>query len=278
LEQVGEERLGPHRGIGGGRERVEHDDVRLGELACGGLGEQGGEVGEVHVPLDGLGTVLEGAVVVLQEALEVRFVARQVTERFAVLEREGERVEGVIEAEQVDWAGDGTSCVQGGDRVGGSAEADIPEDEFARVTLEALGQAELPDIQRLGFDDRTDHGMKGFAMGEGMDAVRAVGELNESVAGGSFHGRTFVHGATEAKLKERVPPELWRTKAVGRDLAPPARTRVILARVMLPPPLNPGYRPPFRTVRSGVPSACSKLGTDWKLACWWRDCPSLLAA
>ena len=107
----------------------------------------------------------------------------------------------MVEAQQVDRARDGAGRPQCGDRVGGSAEADIPQDEFARVTLEALDQAQLADIQRLGLGHRADNRMKRLVMGEGMDAVRAIGELNNSVSGGGLHGTTFEDAAAAAKLK-----------------------------------------------------------------------------
>jgi hypothetical protein len=66
--------------------------------------------------------------------------------------------------------------------------------------LDALGQAQLPDIQGLGFDDRADHGMKGLVVGEGMDAVRAVGELDDPVSGGGIHEANLRHASEQAKL------------------------------------------------------------------------------
>jgi hypothetical protein len=38
-------------------------------------------------------------------------------------------------------------------------------------------------------------------MGQGMDAVRPVGELDESVSGGGLHGGNLGHRAAKAKLK-----------------------------------------------------------------------------
>src|SRR5208283_1179224 len=43
--------------------------------------------------------------------------------------------------------------------------------------------------------------MKGFVMGQGMDAVRPVGELNDSVSGGGLHEQNLDDPAAEAKLK-----------------------------------------------------------------------------
>ncbi|MCX6923262.1 MAG: hypothetical protein NT154_08650 [Verrucomicrobia bacterium] len=177
----------------------------------------------MHVPLDGLRAILEGAVAVVKQSFEVRLVAGKVTEGIAVLEREGERVEGVVKAQQMDWAGDATSRTQGSEGVGGSPEADIPHDEFALVVLQALDQAQLANIQRLRFGDRADHGMKGLVMGEGMDAVRAVGELNESVSGGGLHRKNLPHAAALAKLKELACQPVNRSERAGarEDACPP---------------------------------------------------------
>ena len=177
-EKVREERLRPHRGVLGGGKRVEHDRVGLRELQGARLCQQPGEVRQVHVPGYGLRAVLEGAVVFAQQALQVRFITPQVAERAAVLECEGQRFEGVIEAQHVDRAGDAAGCPQRGERIAGRPEADIPQDEFARVTQEPIGQPQLPDIQCLGFGHRADHRMKSLVMGQGMDAVRPVGELD----------------------------------------------------------------------------------------------------
>jgi hypothetical protein len=72
--------------------------------------------------------------------------------------------------------------------------------------LDALDQAQLPDIQRLGFGDWADHGVKRLVVSEGMDAVRPVGELNDSVSGGGLHGGNLGHDTAEAKPKPGAPP------------------------------------------------------------------------
>jgi hypothetical protein len=43
--------------------------------------------------------------------------------------------------------------------------------------------------------------MKGFVMGERMDAVRAAGQLNESVAGTGIHGGNLGQPGPQAKPK-----------------------------------------------------------------------------
>ena len=105
------------------------------------------------------------------------------------------------------------------------------------MTLETLDQAQLPHIQRIGLDYRADDRMKGLAMGDGMDAMRAIGEPNNSVSACGLHRTTFEHAAGEAKPKERERldrgciklAETARTWQGGRDLpaaeCPPPLTR-----------------------------------------------------
>jgi len=112
----------------------------------------------------------------------------------------------VVEAQEVDRAGDLARRPQSGERIGGGAEADIPQDELAGVMLEALDQAQLTDIQRLGLGHRADDRMERLVMGQRMDAVRPIGEPNDSVSGGGLHGTNFQHPAAEAKLKARERP------------------------------------------------------------------------
>jgi hypothetical protein len=113
-----------------------------------------------------------------QQAFQVRLVTLQVAERRAVLKRERQWFESVVEAQQVDRAGNVAGGPKSGKRVGRRSEADIPEDKFAYVAPEPLDQAQLPDIQRLGLGHRADHRMEGLVMGHGMDAVGAIGEFD----------------------------------------------------------------------------------------------------
>ncbi len=155
----------------------------------------------MEVPGDGLGTVVERAVLVVKEALEMRLVTGQVAERGGVLEGEGEGIEGVVETQEADGAGEVAGGAQGGKGVGGGTEANVPDDELAGVALEAVDEAELADVEGLGFGNGADDGVEGLVVGEGMDAVRAIGELYDSVSGGGFHGGNLEQGRPEAKPK-----------------------------------------------------------------------------
>ena len=142
--------------------------------------------------------------VLAQQTLDVPFVAPQVAERRAVLQPEGQWVERVVKAQQVDRTGDVPSRPQSGERIGRRSEANIPQNELARVALEALDQAQLPDVQRLRFGDGADDRMKGLVMGHRMDAVRAIRQFDDAVSGGWLHGLHF----TRASIAPRPFPHL----------------------------------------------------------------------
>jgi hypothetical protein len=62
--------------------------------------------------------------------------------------------------------------------------------------------------------------MKRLVMGQGMDAVRAIGEFDYSISGGGLHGRTVEQGAADAKLKERA-------RTLDRIGAQPSGCRIV---------------------------------------------------
>ena len=76
----------------------------------------------------------------------MRFMPAQVFERLDVLEGKSERLQRVVEAQDVDGAWDVTGRAQGGQGVGGSTQAHIPQDELVRVAPRPFGQAKLVDI------------------------------------------------------------------------------------------------------------------------------------
>ncbi len=127
--------------------------------------------------------VFKDSLVIAQQVCYGGFVVGEVAEGGGVFEGELERFEGVVEADDAQGAGDVAGGAQHGEDVGGGAEANIPDDEFAGVGGEAFGEAELLDVQGFGFGDGADDGMKGFALGDRMDAVDAIDEFDEFISG-----------------------------------------------------------------------------------------------
>jgi len=134
--------------------------------------------------MDVAGTVGEFAFVVAEEGCDGLFVTGEVAEGDGVFEGELERFEGVVKADDTERALRGAGGAQNCEDIGGSTEADVPDDEFAGMRGHAFGEAQLFYIQGFRFGDRADDGMEGFAMRDGMDAMDAAGELDDFVCGG----------------------------------------------------------------------------------------------
>ena len=97
-------------------------------------------------------------------------------------EGELEGFEGVVEAEDSQRARREAGGAEDGQNIRGGAESDVPDDEFAGVCGEAFGKAKLFDVKGLGFGNRADDGMEGFALGDGVDAMDAAREFDDFVA------------------------------------------------------------------------------------------------
>ena len=94
-------------------------------------------------------------------------------------QREFQWFDGAIEADQADPAGQTAGGAEDGQGIGGGAEANVPDDEFTRVLREAFVEAELPDVNGLGFGDGSDDRMKRLAFGDGMNAMGPIGESDD---------------------------------------------------------------------------------------------------
>lgn len=138
----------------------------------------------MEFPVDLASSVLEFHDLFAQKRGDGFLETVEVAEDFRVIEGEPERFEGVIEADDAERATGGAGGAEDGEDIRGGAEADVPDDEFTGMRGETFRQAELADVEGLRFGDRADDGMEGFAMGNGMDAVDAARELDDSVGGG----------------------------------------------------------------------------------------------
>lgn len=130
------------------------------------------------------------------------FMAGQVTEFRGMLKRERQRVTRAIEADESQAPGSALCLsrrTRAGqmianqanrcERVGRRAEPDVPQDEFAAGIPDALRQMQLADVKRFGFRFGADARMEGLVGGERVNAVRAIGKLDEFVSGSRGHNR-----------------------------------------------------------------------------------------
>ncbi len=133
-----------------------------------------------HLPI----SIREPQPMILEEFRNALFVTREVSKVRRVRQREFERFQRLIETDDSQRAVGFPGRAQDGEHIGRRAEADIPDHELTAVRRHAPGQPELPHIERLGFRHRADDGMKRLAMRQRVDAVRAIGEFDETVCGG----------------------------------------------------------------------------------------------
>lgn len=162
--------------------------MRFGPASGGGLGEERGEVALVKLPTDLQLVVLESDFGVVEELAAKRFETGQVRQGIQVVEGKAERFEGMVEAHEAKAGGDGAGGLKDDGGVGGGAEADVPDHEIVGCLRQALGDLKLADVEGLGFGGGADDGVKRFMVGQGADAVRAVGQSDDAIAGSGCHG------------------------------------------------------------------------------------------
>src|SRR6266704_2852523 len=102
------------------------------------------------------------------------FVAGQIVQFSNLAQSELKRLQRLVEADQSDRASNITGGAQHRERICGRAQSNVPDDKFAGVLAQPLWQVELSNIERLRLRHWTDHRMKRLAVGQRMDAVRAV--------------------------------------------------------------------------------------------------------
>ena len=98
------------------------------------------------------------------------FIAGDITQLRAVFERERRRVGGEIKADEAESRRFSlqtfTNEPDDRERIGRRTKTDIPNHKFTGGCLYALRQAQLPDVQRLGFHGRPNDGMKRLGFGQ----------------------------------------------------------------------------------------------------------------
>lgn len=186
--QIGKERMTPHVRVLRRRERIEQNGVGRGNRpGCNRhpdpVVEQGWKVAQDNPPLDLLRMVIEFDRVRFggDQPAQERFVAGEIPKFRNMVEGEQEGGDGLIETDQTNAGRDSPCGAQDGQRIGGGAEADIPDHELALVICQPLAQSQLADMQRLRLGRRPNDRMKRFPRGDGMDAVNTVGQGDKGI-------------------------------------------------------------------------------------------------
>ena len=92
------------------------------------------------------------------------FISGQITERGGILQREFQRLAGVVETDEPKLAGNFARRAQCGDGIRRRAEADIPDDKFAGIIFQPFADFELPDVKQFGFRLRAEAGVHFLAV------------------------------------------------------------------------------------------------------------------
>ena len=115
------------------------------------------------------------------QCFQVRLPTFEVGERITILQSEPDWFGGVIKAHDADFCRRVTNRLQEGERVGGGAQSNVPNDEFAGCFAHFFNQAKLVNIKSLRFCYRPDDRMKSLAVAFGAKAIGTVGELDDVV-------------------------------------------------------------------------------------------------
>ena len=138
------------------------------------------KIAELKFPVHRLAAILEYHPMLPQNLFQMIFVTTEVAEVGGMFQRKLQRFQRVIKAHDPDLAGDVPRGAEHGKRVGGRAEANVPDHKFASMILEAFAQAQLVDVERLRLGNRADDRMKRLGVRErthGADAVVQADEL-----------------------------------------------------------------------------------------------------
>jgi DNA-binding Lrp family transcriptional regulator len=152
-----------------------------GQLLCLAPADELREVGNVHVPIDARRAVVKRHTLIAQQFLDGLFKTAEISQLGRVLQAESQRFEGTIEADDAQRAFVTAHGAQDGEHVGRRPEPNVPNNEVFRAVADALRQAQLLHIKRLGFGGRTDHRMKGFVVFRRIHAGDAVRQSDEAI-------------------------------------------------------------------------------------------------
>ena len=109
------------------------------------------------------------------------FVTGKIAKGGRIFEGEFERFGRIIETDEAQAAGKMGGGAEDGDSIGGGAETDVPNNEFAGTLGEAFTNMQLADIEKIGLGLRAKPGMHFFAVAGGKKGALSVREGYELV-------------------------------------------------------------------------------------------------
>ena len=139
------------------------------------------KVRNVNTPIDARCAVVKRHTLVVQQFPNGFFKTAEVSQLRRVFEAEPERVESAIEADDFQHAFVTTHGTEDGEDVRCRSQSHVPNHKLFLEVANALGQAQLLHIERLGFSDRADHRMERFVVFGRINAGDAVRQGDDSI-------------------------------------------------------------------------------------------------
>jgi len=136
--------------------------------------------------------------------------AGQITQFIRVPQRESQRLQRAVKADDAQWKGQIARGAQDGHCIGRRAKPDIPHHKFAYVRLQSFPQPQLLDVKRLRLGHRADDGMKRLVFRQRAYAASSVLQANELVIPGFRRsGHRFSNSATSTKTSGNAIGRAW---------------------------------------------------------------------
>lgn len=171
---------GPHGGVFRGRKGIVKNGMRR-RNGSPTPAKPRGKIAELKLPVHLKRAVAEAGLFGKEQFAQPIFITGNIAQGAGIFEGEFKGSGCIIEADEAELAGNIGGGAEDGDGIGGSAEADVPDDEFAGGLCEAFTNAKLADVKKVGLGARAKPGMHFFAVAGGKEGALAVRESYELV-------------------------------------------------------------------------------------------------
>src|SRR5438874_762595 len=175
----------------------------FGQVLSFGRAEQRWKVCLKKGPANGLRPIRELVVTAFNQLASMDLVSAEIAKLVPMPQCKSKRLRCVIEAEHVQLRADLSRAAQHRQHIGGSAQADIPNNKLTAMFLQPVGQSQLLQVKSFGLGERPNDRMEGLAMKQRVNAVRAIRQFDELIA------RTLRHTHCDAAacVLEVRPPD-----------------------------------------------------------------------
>lgn len=140
----------------------------------------------MKLPFDMERTVPEGNFSRKKQFVQVVFVTGKIAEGGRIFKGEFQRFGSIVETDEAETSGNLAGGAEDGNRIGGGAKTDVPDNKFAGGFREAFRDVELADVKKIGLGLRAKARVHFFTVTGGEKSALSIGEGYELVVIG--HG------------------------------------------------------------------------------------------